>query len=79
MNNNCFFRLKNETFGATVDKLGKAFNNLVTGSRITEFFKGLDYFSSLQKKPIKKLLLYGGKQEQIRSNGISILPWNKFI
>ena len=45
----------------------------------TDFFKGLDYFSSLQKKPIKKLLLYGGKQEQTRSNGITILPWNKFI
>ena len=45
----------------------------------TDFFKGLDYFSALQKKPIKKLLLYGGKQEQTRSNGISVLPWNKFI
>jgi len=45
----------------------------------TDFFKGLDYFSSLQKKPIKKILLYGGKQEQTRSNGITILPWNKFI
>ena len=45
----------------------------------TDFFKGLDYFSALQSKPIKKILLYGGKQEQTRSNGITILPWNKFI
>ena len=45
----------------------------------TDFFKGLDYFSDLQSKPIKKILLYGGKQEQTRSNGITILPWNKFI
>ena len=45
----------------------------------TDFFKGLDYFSALHSKPIKKILLYGGKQEQTRSNGISILPWNKFI
>ena len=45
----------------------------------TDFLKGLDYFSALQSKPIKKILLYGGKQEQTRSNGINILPWNKFI
>ncbi|MEO8772494.1 MAG: ATP-binding protein [Ferruginibacter sp.] len=45
----------------------------------SDFLKGLDYFSSLYKKPIKKILLYGGKQEQTRSNGIAILPWNKFI
>ena len=45
----------------------------------TDFFKGLDYFSALQSKPIKKILLYGGKQVQTRSNGITILPWNKFI
>ncbi|MEO5948293.1 MAG: ATP-binding protein [Chitinophagaceae bacterium] len=45
----------------------------------TDFLKGLDYFSSLQKKSIKKILLYGGKQEQTRSHGITILPWNKFI
>lgn len=44
-----------------------------------DFFKGLDYFSALSPEPVKQLLLYGGKQEQKRSNGISVLPWRKII
>jgi TP901 family phage tail tape measure protein len=35
------FALKNETFGATLDKLGKEFNKLVTSSAVTKFFQSL--------------------------------------
>ena len=42
-----------------------------------DFFKGLEYFSSLNIHTIQKLLVYGGKQEQKRSNGIIVKPWNK--
>lgn len=45
----------------------------------TDFFKGLEYFSSLKKDKVQKLLIYGGKQEQKRSNGIIVKPWNKLI
>ncbi len=34
------FALKNETFGATLDKLGKEFNKLVSSPGITNFLKG---------------------------------------
>ena len=43
----------------------------------SDFFKGLEYFSSLNTKAIVKLLVYGGNQEQKRSNGIIVQPWNK--
>jgi len=33
------FNLKNETFGATIDKLGKEFNRLVTSSTVLNFFQ----------------------------------------
>jgi uncharacterized protein len=42
-----------------------------------DFFKGIEYFSSLNKKPIQKKLVYGGKEEQKRSNGIIVKPWNR--
>jgi predicted AAA+ superfamily ATPase len=45
----------------------------------SDFFKGLEYFSSLKKGKVQKLLIYGGKQEQKRSNGIIIKPWNHLI
>jgi len=44
----------------------------------TDFFKGIEYFSRLTKDQIGKQLIYGGKQEQVRSNGIIVKPWNKF-
>jgi predicted AAA+ superfamily ATPase len=44
-----------------------------------DFFKGIDYFGALNKKPIQKVLVYGGKEEQKRSNGIIVKPWNKLI
>jgi len=43
-----------------------------------DFFSGIDYFSSLNKAGVKKLLIYGGKQGQLRSNGTIIKPWNEF-
>ena len=43
-----------------------------------DFFSGIDYFSSLNKADVKKLLIYGGKQGQQRSNGTIIKPWNEF-
>lgn len=35
------FNLKNETFGATLDKLGKEFNKLVTSTGVTKFFQSV--------------------------------------
>ncbi len=45
----------------------------------TDFFKGIEYFSSLKTGRVEKLLVYGGNQEQKRSNGIIVKPWNKLI
>jgi hypothetical protein len=53
---------------------------LKAGETISQdFFKGIEYFSALNKKPIDKILVYGGKEEQKRSNGIIVKPWNKLI
>lgn len=35
------FRLKNETFGASMEKLGKQLNNVLTNSKLTDFIQGL--------------------------------------
>ncbi len=44
------FDLKNQTLGATLDKLGKDFNRLVTSSAVTNFLKGaIDGASSFIK------------------------------
>jgi predicted AAA+ superfamily ATPase len=43
----------------------------------SDFFKGLDYFSSLHKMAENKLLVYGGKEVQKRSNGTTVTPWNE--
>ena len=43
----------------------------------SDFFKGLNYFSALNKKPVQRLLVYGGQTEQKRSNGVVIKAWNK--
>jgi hypothetical protein len=53
---------------------------LKAGETISQdFFKGIDYFGALNKKPIQKVLVYGGKEEQKRSNGIIVKPWAKLI
>ncbi|MEI9912928.1 MAG: DUF4143 domain-containing protein [Bacteroidota bacterium] len=63
------------------DRAGKlAVMELKAGQTISpDFFKGLDYFSSLYKKTAGKLLIYGGKEKQKRSNGIVVTPWNELI
>lgn len=62
-----------------LDKAGKlTVMELKAGETISQdYFKGLDYFSSLKTNPVQKILLYGGSQEQQRSNGIIVKPWNK--
>jgi uncharacterized protein len=41
----------------------------------SDYFKGLLYYTGIEKKKVKKYLLYGGKDTQVRSNGIHIHPW----
>ena len=62
-----------------LDKAGKlTAMELKAGETISQdFFKGIEYFSALNKKPIQKILVYGGKEEQKRSNDIIVKPWNK--
>jgi len=45
----------------------------------SDFFKGIQYFSSLNTQTEQKILVYGGKEEQKRSNGIIVKPWNTLI
>lgn len=50
------FRIKNETFGATLDKLGKEFNRLVQSPAVTGFLQGavngaLRFIKALQEIP----------------------------
>ncbi len=44
-----------------------------------DFFKGLNYFSTVSTQNVENLLVYGGDQIQKRSNGISVKPWNNFM
>ncbi len=39
-------------------------------------FKGLDYFKAINTKKIIAQLIYGGKQEQKRTDGTIVKPWN---
>jgi predicted AAA+ superfamily ATPase len=51
---------------------------LKAGETISQdFFKGIEYFAALNNKPIKQILVYGGREEQKRSNGIIVKSWNK--
>ncbi len=62
-----------------IDNAGKLTAlELKAGETISQdFFKGLEYFTALDNKPIQTRLIYGGRQEQKRSNGIVVMPWNK--
>jgi len=62
-----------------LDKAGKlTAMELKAGETVSQdFFKGLEYFSSLNNKTVQKILMYGGRQEQKRSNGIIVKPWNR--
>ena len=42
-----------------------------------DFFKGLNYFSSLIDGKVQQWLVYGGAQAQKRTNGILVKPWNE--
>ncbi len=42
-----------------------------------DYFKGLNYFSGLETGAVEKSVIYGGNQEQTRSNGIRVIPWDK--
>ncbi len=43
----------------------------------SDFFKGLNYFSSVNKEEtLKKFVVYGGDQSQKRSSG-QVVPWNR--
>jgi uncharacterized protein len=53
---------------------------LKAGETISQdFFRGIEYFSSLNSKTIQKILLYGGKEGQKRSNGIIVRPWSELM
>ena len=43
----------------------------------SDFFSGLDYFSKVHTGVQQRILVYGGKQAQNRSNGIRVKPWNE--
>ncbi len=62
-----------------IDKAGKlTAMELKAGETISaDFFKGVEYFSALNTKPVQKIIVYGGKQEQQRSSGIIIKPWDR--
>lgn len=62
-----------------IDNAGKlTAMELKAGETISQdFFKGLNYFSSLNKKATEKLLVYGGKLQQKRSDNIIINPWDQ--
>jgi predicted AAA+ superfamily ATPase len=44
-----------------------------------DYFKGLDYFAGLNTMKTDKILLYGGKEAQSRSNEIRIKPWHSAL
>ncbi len=53
---------------------------LKAGETISQdFFKGMEYFSSLNGGGIEKILLYGGTLGQRRSNGITVKPWKELL
>jgi predicted AAA+ superfamily ATPase len=62
-----------------VDNAGKlSVIELKAGETISpDFFKGLNYFSSIIDVKVQQWLVYGGLQEQRRSNGIVVKPWNE--
>lgn len=61
-----------------IDKAGKlTAMELKAGETVSQdFFNGLIYFSSLNKKPTQKILVFGGREIQKRSNGVLVKPWS---
>ncbi len=62
-----------------IDNAGKLTTmELKAGETISsDYFKGLDYFTAINTNKVQQMLVYGGTQEQKRSNGIIIKPWNR--
>ncbi len=63
-------------------KVLKAYECKSSATIQNEQFKNLLYFSKLEKLHLEMNLIYGGKEEQKRSNHITIYPWfseNLFI
>lgn len=45
----------------------------------SDFFKGLEYFAALHETPPKKLLIYGGSEVQMRSDGVRVQSWRSVV
>lgn len=62
------------------DKAGKlTAMEIKAGETISsDYFKGIEYFSSLTPSKIQKLVIYGGALEQERSNGTHVKSWRRF-
>jgi uncharacterized protein len=62
-----------------LDKAGKltAIEIKASATIVNDFFKGLNYLSSLATSVKVKLLVYGGDLTQQRSSGIDCIPWNQ--
>ena len=53
---------------------------LKSGETIAQdFFKGLEYFATLNAQKTEKILVYGGKESQQRSNGTSVRGWEDML
>ena len=63
-----------------MDEAGKlTIMELKSGETISsDFFKGLNYFASLNKNA-KQYLIYSGQQQQKRTNGVTVLPWKELL
>ena len=63
-----------------MDDAGKlTIMELKSGETISpDFFKGLNYFASLNKNT-KQYLIYSGQQHQKRTNGVTVLPWKELL
>ncbi len=60
-----------------IDKAGQLTAiELKAGETISsDYFRGLGFFSGLNKKPVKQIVVYGGSEGQIRTNGIRVNSW----
>ena len=43
----------------------------------SDYFKNLKYFAALETGEVERFVVYGGNQEQKRSDGIHVKPWDK--
>ena len=45
----------------------------------SDYFKNLKYFAALETGEVERFVVYGGDQEQKRSDGIHVKPWFKLV